>query len=166
MSDSLAEIEASRHAQFVLHPHRSLGPRGFLILMSLIGVVSFVIGVVFAMIGAWPVLGFFGLDAALIYLAFKLNYRSGRLYETIDLTPDALTLTRVHPSGRKENYEFNPYWARVRLTTDRPDGRTSLRLAAQGREVLFGQFLTDDERRDIADALTGALLTSRGGARI
>jgi uncharacterized membrane protein len=166
MTDSLTENTAARQAQFVLHPHRSLSPRGFLILMGLIGAVSFIIGVAFAMIGAWPVLGFFGLDAALIYLAFKLNYRSGRLYETIDVTPDALKLTRVHPSGRKEKYEFNSYWARVRLTTDRPDGRTSLRLVAQGREVLFGQFLTDDERRDVADALTDALLNARGGVRI
>lgn len=134
--------------------------------MALICAVSFVVGVAFALIGAWPVLGFFGLDAALIYLAFKLNYRSGRLYETIDVTPDALTLTRFHPSGRKENFEFNSYWARVRLTIDRPDGRTSLRLAAQGREVLIGQFLTDDERRDVADALTNALLSARGGLRI
>jgi uncharacterized membrane protein len=50
----------------------------------------------------------------------------------------------------------------VRCTTDRPDGRTSLRIAAQGKEILFGQFLTDDERREVADALTGALVTARG----
>jgi uncharacterized membrane protein len=36
-----------------------------------------------------------------------------------------------------------------------------LRLVAQGREILFGQFLTDDERRNLADALTGALISSR-----
>lgn len=134
--------------------------------MSLISAVSFAIGVAFLMIGAWPVCGFFGLDVALIYWAFKLNYRSGSAYETVSVAPDALTLTRVAPSGRRENHEFNPYWARVKLTTDRPDGRTSLRLAAQGREVLFGQFLTDGERREFADALTGALVTARGGPRI
>jgi uncharacterized membrane protein len=37
-----------------------------------------------------------------------------------------------------------------------------MRLIAQGKEILFGQFLTDDERRDFADALTGALATARG----
>jgi uncharacterized membrane protein len=166
MNSSVNEKQAARQSEFVLHPHRSLSPRGFLILMTLIGGVSFAIGMAFVAIGAWPVLGFFGLDAALVYLAFKLNYRSGRLYETVNVSPDALTLTRVFPSGRRENYEFNPYWARVRLTTDRPDGRTSMRLAAQGREVQFGQFLTDDERRDFANELTGALLTARGGPRI
>jgi uncharacterized membrane protein len=162
MSDSRAEKQSSGAAQFVLHPHRSLSPRGFLILMSLISAISFVIGVVFYLMGAWPVFGFFGLDVALIYWAFKLNYRSGRMYETVALSPDLLKLTRVHPSGRREEFDFNPYWARVRCTVDRPDGRTSMRLSAQGKEVLFGQFLTDEERRDFTDALTGALVKSRG----
>ena len=162
MIDSPTEKQSSKEAQFVLHPHRSLTPNGFLIMMVLISLVSFIIGMVFLLLGAWPVLVFFGLDVALIYWAFKRNYRDGRLYETIALSPEALKLTRVHPSGRREEFDFNPYWARVRCTTDRPDGRTSLRLAAQGREVLFGQFLTDDERCDVADALTGALITTRG----
>lgn len=155
-----------RQSRFVLHPHRSLSPAGFLILMTAMGVVSFIMGIVFVSIGALPVTGFFGLDVLLVYWAFKWNYRAGRIYEVVDVNPDLLKLTRVHPSGRSEEFAFNPYWARVQLTIDRPDGRTSLRLAAQGREVLFGTFLTDDERRDFADALTGALIASRGGARI
>jgi uncharacterized membrane protein len=149
----------------VLTPYRSLTPTGFLILMAALGGVSFVAGVAFYLAGAWPVMGFFGLDAALVYLAFRLNYRSGRLYETVDLTPDRLTWTRVHPSGRREQFDCNPYWARVNLM-QRPDGRTDLRIAAQGRELAFGRFLTDGERRDLAAALKDALLAARGGARI
>jgi uncharacterized membrane protein len=162
MTDRPAGNSSSKDANFVLHPHRSLSPYGFLILMATISVVSFILGMTFLMMGAWPVMGFFGLDVALIYCAFKWNYRSGRIYETIALSPEILKLTRVHPSGRREEYDFNPYWTRVRCTTDRPDGRTSLRIAAQGKEILFGQFLTDDERREVADALTGALVTARG----
>jgi uncharacterized membrane protein len=144
----------------ILHPHRSLGPTGFLILMSAIGAVSFVTGMVFLAMGAWPVVGFFGLDAALVYVAFKLNYRSGRLYETVELTPEMLTVTRVHPSGKRESFSFNPYWVRV-LLAEGPQGRTDLRLASHGREFSFGCFLTDDERRDFSDALVGALIEAR-----
>ncbi|MBX9683733.1 MAG: DUF2244 domain-containing protein [Hyphomicrobium sp.] len=161
MNDTAVDMQAAKATNFVLNQHRSLSPRGFLILMALIGFVSFVVGMVFLLLGAWPVFGFFGLDVALIYWAFKLNYRSGRLYEVVSVTPENLKLSRFHPSGRVEDYEFNPYWAHVRLTTDRPDGRTSLRLSAQGREVSFGHFLTDDERRDFATELTGALVASR-----
>jgi uncharacterized membrane protein len=161
MTGTANEKQAVGATRFVLHPHRSLSPRGFLILMTALGTVSFITGVAFCMIGAWPVMGFFGLDVALVYWAFKLNYRSGRAYETIDITPEVLTLTRVQPNGAKDAVEINPYWARVSLTTDRPDGRTSLRIIAQGRELLVGQFLDDDERRDFANALTGALQTAR-----
>ena len=138
----------------VLTPHRSLGPTGFLVLMAALGGISFVTGLVFYLAGAWPVMGFFGLDVALVYFAFKLNYRSGRLYETVELTPAQLTWTRVHPSGRREQFDCNPYWARVNLR-EWPDGRTDLRIVAEGKELAFGRFLTDDERRDFARRLAG-----------
>lgn len=144
----------------VLHPHRSLGPTGFLVLMSAIGAVSFVTGMVFLLMGAWPVFGFFGLDVALIYFAFRLNYRAGRLYELVELTPEKLTVTRVHPSGKHESFDFNTYWVRVRLA-EGPQGRTDLRLASHGHELSFGRFLTDDERRDFSGALSGALYEAR-----
>jgi len=144
----------------VLYPHRSLGPTGFLVLMIAIGSVSFVTGMMFLIKGAWPVFGFFGLDVALVYAAFKLNYRSGRLYETVELTPQALTITRVHPSGRQESYDFNPYWVRVYLA-EAPHGGTDLRLTSHGREFAFARFLTDDERRDLSNTLAGALAEAR-----
>jgi uncharacterized membrane protein len=149
----------------LLTPHRSLGPRGFLILMVALGGISFATGVLFLAIGAWPVLGFFGLDVLLVYVAFRLNYRSGRLYEVLDLTPARLVLTRVHPSGRQEQHECNPYWARVNLR-EWPNGRTALSVVSRGTELAFGAFLTDDERRDLASALREALLEARGGVRI
>src|SRR5690554_6931387 len=96
----------------VLTPHRSLGPKGFMVLMAAVCVVSFGTGLFFYMLGAWPVIGFMGLDVALIYIAFKLNFRALRLYETVDLTGNALTVTRVAPSGRSQSWSFNPYWVR------------------------------------------------------
>jgi uncharacterized membrane protein len=149
----------------VLTPYRSLSPTGFLLLMAALAGISFVTGLVFVLAGAWPVMGFFGLDVALVYLAFKLNYRSGRVYETVELTPARFTWTRVHPSGRREQFDCNPYWARVNLR-ERPDGRTDLEIVSEGRQLSFARFLTDDERREFATALKGALIEARGGARI
>jgi uncharacterized membrane protein len=128
--------------------------------MVAIGGVSFVTGMVFLLMGAWPVFGFFGLDVALVYFAFRLNYRSGRLHELVDLTPASLTVTRVHPSGKRESFDFNPYWVRVLLAEDRR-GRTDLKLKSHGNELSFGRFLTDDERRDFSRALAGALIEAR-----
>jgi uncharacterized membrane protein len=149
----------------VLSPHRSLSPTGFLLLMLALGLVSFATGMAFLVIGAWPVFGFFGLDVALVYVAFRLNYRSGRLYETVEIEENAMTLTRVHPSGLTESFDFNPHWVRVSLK-EGPWGRADLRLASHGRELSFGRFLTDEQKRDFADTLRGALVTARGGPRI
>ncbi len=145
----------------VLKPYRSLNSTGFLVLMTVVGMVGFIAGLAFLLIGAWPVFGFFGLDVALIYLAFRLNYRSGRRYETIEIDGSRLTLTRVDPSGRHQSIEMNPYWANVRLNRA-ADGRTRVVLASHGREVQFGQFLTDEERIEFAEVLQGALMTARG----
>lgn len=140
----------------VLHPHRSLGPKGFLVLMLAIGGASFVSGLAFLLMGAWPVTGFFGLDVLLIYLAFKLNYRAARAYELVELTPSNLTLTQVSASGKARRFEFNPYWVRL-LFSERPDGGNHLVLASHGRELEFARLLNDEERRDFAEALKGAL---------
>ncbi len=166
MSENRQQTQARPHAfRAILRPYRSLGPAGFMILMAALAGMSMMTGMAFYLAGAWPVTGFFGLDVLLVYFAFKLNYRAARLYETVEVTPARLVWTRVHPSGRCEHFDCNPYWARVSLR-EWPDGRTDLRLSSQGRELQFGRFLTDDERRDLASALKVALLEARGGVRI
>ncbi len=144
----------------VLHPHRSLSPQGFLILMSAVGAVSFITGMVFLAIGAWPVLGFFGLDVLLIYVAFKLNYRSGKAHEIVELSPDLLRITQVAATGLSSFEDFNPYWARVRLA-HMPDGHTDLKISSHGRDFSFGKLLNDEERKDFAQALETALTAAR-----
>ena len=140
----------------VLTPHRSLGPRGFVIFMSVVCAVSFGAGLVFFLIGAWPVVGFLGLDVLLIYLAFRINYRSARMYERLCLTEGGLTVERVSYHGDRKTWQFEPYW--LRLEYDRPgehDGR--LRLSSHGRSVTVGSFLSPEEREAFAGALGDAL---------
>src|SRR5476651_2433288 len=79
----------------MLAPHRSLPPAGFVALMAIVGGFSVVASIVFVWRGAWPVTGFFGLDVALVYLAFRLNYRSARRRERVRLVEDALTVERI-----------------------------------------------------------------------
>ena len=149
----------------VLSPYRSLPPREFVILMISVAAISFIAGIFFVVNGAWPVMGFFGLDVLLIYWAFKLNYRAGRVFETVDLTRDKLAITRFSPSGKKERFEFNPYWTRIKINEGR-DGRTEMVLFHHRQRLVFGGFLTDDERREFADRLKEELLEMRGGVRI
>ncbi len=145
----------------VLTPYRSLSRRGFIVMMAAVSAVCFTAGLVFFMAGAWPVLGFFCLDVLLIYSAFKLNYRSRRAYETVSISGNELTVTKVHASGRSKSWTFNPYWAQVKLTT-RTGRASQLLLSSHGRALVLGSFLSEDERQDFAAALSSALASSLG----
>ena len=143
-----------------LRPYRSLGPSGFFILMAFVILFSFVAGVVFTIAGAWPVMGFFGLDVALIYFAFRVNYRDGRLYERVELNRQELKITRVDPWGRAKIWTFNPFWVRFYFHNSERD-EPELKLIAHGRELVFGQFLNEDEKTEFGQVLAGAIRSMR-----
>ncbi|MGI9387298.1 MAG: DUF2244 domain-containing protein [Methyloligellaceae bacterium] len=149
----------------ILTPHRSLGPRGFVVLMLLVSLMSFAAGFAFFLVGAWPVVGFVGMVVLLIYCAFRLNFHAGRIYETVDLNDSELKVSRVYPSGRSQSWSFNPYWVRLEII-ERPGKRKALILSSHGSRLIIGSFLTDDEKCEFAEALEGALENSRGGPRI
>lgn len=143
-----------------LRPHRSLSPLGFWLLMATVSVVCFTAGLVFLAVEAWPVFGFLGLDVALLYLAFRLNYRSGRLVETICLNDQELVITRRFPNGQIREWRFVPYWVQVSLETPlRHDSR--LVLSSHGRHIQLGSFLTPEERQEVAGELRTALVRWR-----
>lgn len=154
-TDAVEDEEAVRF-DAVLHPHTSLTPRGFFLLMAVVGLISFCAGVAFVSIGAWPVFGFFGLDVLLVYFAFKLNYRDARRYETLRLTDSLLTVERIAPSGRRERWRFQPYWLQVEID-DHPAAKNALTLRSHGRILEIGSFLTPDEKVDLANALRAEL---------
>lgn len=145
----------------ILHPHRSLPPKGFLAVMLGVGAVSFCAGFAFLLMGAWPVFGFFGLDVALIYWAFRMNYRAGRMIEHVRLTDQVLDIRRVHPSGKVESWQLEPTWAQARMVTT-ARGRT-LRLRSRERWVELGRFMTEDERESFATAFAAAQHRRRDG---
>ncbi len=155
---------ADRQAVFgaVLQPHRSLSPFGFRVLMAAVCIAFCAVGLAFLLVGAWPVLGFCGLEVVLIYALFRLNFRSLARYETIRLTDRELELCRIAPDGATERVTFQPYWLRV--TVEEKPGRASrLILSSHGRAVTVGAFLAPDERVALAEALTEALARQRAG---
>ena len=149
----------------VLHPHRSLPRAGFLVLMILLSAVSFVTGVAFLMLGAWPVFGFFGLDVLLVYVAFRINYRSGRIYETLKLTKSEFEVSRIYPSGTAKRWTFQPYWLRIHID-DPPRYDSELTISSHGRSLVIGSFLSPDEKLDLARALASALARSKRTAPV
>src|SRR3954465_2689158 len=125
MSDPPSAVAPRIFFERVLLPHRSLPPRGFHVLMLLLGLVSLAVGIGFVSIGAWPVCGFFGLDVALLYLAFRISYRSARQRETLRLADADFTVERVSIRGERRVWSFQAFWLRVVLE-ERPDDSNRL----------------------------------------
>ena len=89
----------------LLTPHRSLSPKGFALLMAVLFCVSLASGLFFLSLGAWPVVGFFGLDVLLLYGAFRLNYRAARFRCSAE--GGSFRLDRVWVVG-----DLDPSWVR------------------------------------------------------
>jgi uncharacterized membrane protein len=147
----------------ILTPHRSLSMSGFIIVMSLVGGVSFVAGIVFLVLGAWPVFGFFGLDVLLIYLAFRANYRAATAYEQISVTPSELRVRKVSHRGRVSQWTLNPLWVKLERDIHEEFGIERLFLVSGGRKLPIATFLPPDEKESFAAALAVALSEVRRG---
>jgi uncharacterized membrane protein len=149
-------VESRVYFDAVLTPHRSLSLLGFRLLMGITAFTIFTVGTGFWLLGAWPVMGFCGLEFGLLYVAFKLNYRQARVFETVRLTDTGLTVRRVWPHGRERRWEFQPNWLAVRID-EPPEHHSQLTLSSHGRSLVVGAFLTPEERLQVAQALRRAL---------
>ena len=144
-----------------LVPYRSLGRTGFIVLMCFIGVTCFMSGMMFLMIGAWPVFLFLGLDVLIIWLAFKLNYRSARRMERISVSTDELKIQVIEPSGRETEYVFNPFWTRLEIDRHEEIGITRMQVASSDRRLQIGAFLNPDDRESFAVEFQRALANAK-----
>jgi uncharacterized membrane protein len=147
----------------LLTPHRSLNRTGFLVLMVFLSVVSFAAGLAFLLMGAWPVLGFFGLDVLAIYWAFRINFLRGRASEEISMTPSELRVRRVSHRGHVVEWVLNPVWVQLDQKIHAEFGIEKLYLVSKGRRVSIASFLGPDEKASFAKALLAALQAARRG---
>ena len=147
----------------LLTPHRSLNRTGFLVLMVFLSVVSFAAGLAFLLMGAWPVLGFFGLDVLAIYWAFRVNFLRARATEEIRMTPSELRVRRVSHRGHVVEWVLNPLWVQLDQKIHAEFGIEKLYLVSKGRRVSIASFLGPDEKASFAKALLAGLQAARRG---
>lgn len=154
----------------MLVPYRSLAPLGFNLLMGFLFIVLTSMGVMFYQIGAWPVIGFCGLDLLLIWFAFHVNYKAAQAYEEVELDRTQLRVRQVDANGREAHHEFNPFWTRFQVERHDEIGITSMVLTSRephadpklrARKVAIGSFLNPDDRESFAQAFGQALATAK-----
>jgi uncharacterized membrane protein len=143
-----------------LTPNRSLSPGAFTLFMCAVAVVSFLSGLAFLQMGAWPVFGFFGLDVLLVWLAFR--WHRGRTPEQtrVRITAESVELHHRDKRGRETSAQLPSAFARIEL--DEPVSAYSWLRIEHGRTAfIIGRFLTPKERSSLAAALRLALKRAR-----
>ena len=146
-----------------LTPHRSLNRTGFVLVMTFLSVISFATGIAFLIMGAWPVLGFLGLDVLAIYIAFKINFRRARAREEITVTPSELRLRRVSHRGHVMEWVLNPLWVHIDQISHEEFGIERLYLVSRGRRISIASFLGAEEKASFSNALKAGLAAARRG---
>jgi uncharacterized membrane protein len=163
MNDDNAGRAEPKIFSAIITPHRSLSSTGFLVFMLVLGGLSFVSGVMFVLIGAWPVFGFFGLDVLLVYWAFRVNFRAARAYEEVTVTASELTVRKVSHRGGVRQWTLNPLWVRLDRIVHEEFGIERLFLVSRGRRLTIGGALGPDEKASFAQALSAALGEAKRG---
>ncbi|MFM9973430.1 MAG: DUF2244 domain-containing protein [Beijerinckiaceae bacterium] len=148
-----------------LSPYRSLGRKGHFILFGCIIGVTSILSIPFYMLGALPVVGFFGLDVLLLWIAFRVSNNRARAYEELVLTHIALLFRRVTWRGRQSEWTFNPLWVKLASEEHAEFGTQRIALVEGRRSVEMGAFLGAEEKADFAAALKQALAVARQGPR-
>ena len=151
-------FEGKLYMDAELRPHRSLSPDAFRLMLIAVIAINAGAAVVFWVNGAFPVVGFLGLDVLALWLAFRLNYRAARVVERVRIAKDCVHVAAVAPSGRETHWALNPIWARVAR-----EGR-GVFLQAGPDAMLLGAFLSPKECESFASALDAALHRAKRGA--
>ena len=141
-----------------LRPNRSLTREGMVAIIAIVAILNLSASLVFWIAGAWPILGFMGIDVAIIWWALRKNWADAARYEQIQIVGDELVLKRVPSSGAPKQWSFNRRWLRVDLELDEARelvGRLFLAYKNERHEI--GAFLGAEDRLSLAKALRGVV---------
>jgi len=146
-----------------LSPHRSLERRHFLVLMMVFCAAMFLVTIPFVLVGAWPVVGFMGLDVLGFWWAFRVNYRAAKAYEDVRITHLDFTVDKVSPGGERRRWRFDTMWAHLRRQEHEEYGLEKLHVVSRGQGVELASFLGPEAKTRFARDLTQALIRAKRG---
>jgi uncharacterized membrane protein len=164
MTEQTPALTPGDAVSMVILPHRSLSRAGLWLFLTAQGVAA----MGFALLAAWRgnvfAPGFAVVELGVVAWCLTRVWRASAAGEVIVLTATQLEIARMGDDGPA--VRFHPYWARVALQPGRWRGAPNrLLVRSHGREVEIGAFLNDEERRDLAQRLSGLLAQAQNSER-
>ncbi len=143
--------------RFMIRPNCSLSWRETMQFYLGMVIVSFTIAIAFAMKGMWLILPFAGLEMLVLGIALYLVARRSRRWQLLNIHEDCVDIVEgVDQSEFHSTYQRT--WVQVRLETAAVKGHPPrLLLRSHGRCTEIGEYLTVDEKQQLAQQLREAL---------
>lgn len=132
--------------EWLLRRHCSLRPRQLALAYAVLCVLSFSVGVGFALLGLWLVPVFSVLEMGAVALAMIYYLRHAADYEYIALTEGCLLVEQAY-GGRLWQTRLDPYWIRIGMPRR---GAELIRLEAKGVAIDVGRYATAAQRLVLA----------------
>lgn len=145
----------------LLTPHRSMNGAGIRRVIAFTALLAAIPGLVFFVLGAWPVIGFLGLEVLLLYWALSASLGSGKAFEEVTLWPDALDIRQVSGRGKETTHSVNPFYARLRVVRDSAERVTTLLIVTRGTAIEIGGYLNAEDKARFAQVFGAALHKAR-----
>ena len=138
--------------KIIVRPNNSLSPQNGMKVMAGLLVIMLLVSFGFALMGAWLVLPFAGLEIIAFALAFHVVYLHANDFESISIEDERVVVEkRIIKASTTTVYQR--YWAQVSIRavdhSSRSNGKSGLFVGSHGKEVEFGKNLINDEQRAV-----------------
>jgi uncharacterized membrane protein len=147
----MIDVEYNRHShqgRIVLQPNRAISWRANRIFLLLITIITTLIASGFALLGAWLILPFAGIEilllASLLWYVYTIHSRQ----EVVHFSAAEVVVEK----GRREpvlKWKCQRPWCRLNLYRSHPWYPQRLKLRCHQREIEIGEFLNENERDEL-----------------
>jgi len=145
-------VEVSVYRKLI-RPNRSLLIRAMLFLFLAYTAFALSLGIGFAIVGAWMVLPFMGLEIVVVAAVFYFLFQHAGDYELVIIDDNRLKVVRRR-GGLEVCDEFQRYWAKVFLASNAGGWYPSrLLVGSHGRMVEVGAAMSEEARQALAGDL-------------
>ena len=130
--------------------------RGAVVFFGIVCFGTFSVAGAATLMGFWPVLPFAGAEMALLGWALYSNMQRRFHRERIEITETEVVIEETWPKrlASPRRVVFPRHWARVKIRRPKsPLHRGQLVIESHGRGREVGQFLTEEERSQLAAEL-------------
>ncbi len=139
--------------RITLAPNCSLTRTGAQFFFGSTCLFSLTFALFFVLQGFWPVLLFWALEMLALGIALHASMQRRNYTQTVLITDSRVSLITRSRHGEAKQ-EFARHWAKVRLRSPpRRLGTSRLTIESHGRAFEIGRFLTEEDRRLLAERL-------------